>query len=214
MLNEGHHTLEGVEKIVNIRASLNTGLSDELKEAFPNWEAVSIKDLKSSTKNNISYSNIHPDWLAGFATGESNFFIAVQKAKTNSGISTSLRFSIAQHSRDLLLLESFINLFEGGFVVNYTKRPICEFVVAKIDLILNYVIPFFDKHPILGSKHLIYLDFKSAAYIIKNKEHLNEDKVGLNLVLQLKKRISSLYSNKAINNHSVEEGTEILDQKR
>ena len=214
MLNEGHHTLEGVEKIVNIRASLNTGLSDELKEAFPNWEAVSKKDLESSTKNNISYSNIHPDWLAGFATGESNFFIAVQKAKTNSGISTSLRFSIAQHSRDLLLLESFINLFEGGFVVNYTKRPICEFVVAKIDLILNYVIPFFDKHPILGSKHLIYLDFKSAAYIIKNKEHLNEDKVGLNLVLQLKKRISSLYSNKAINNHSVEEGTEILDQKR
>ena len=214
MLNEGHHTLEGIEKIVNIRASLNTGLSDELKEAFPNWEAVSIKDLKSSTKNNISYSNIHPDWLAGFATGESNFFIAVQKAKTNSGISTSLRFSIAQHSRDLLLLESFINLFEGGFVVNYTKRPICEFVVAKIDLILNYVIPFFDKHPILGSKHLIYLDFKSAAYIIKNKEHLNEDKVGLNLVLQLKKRISSLYSNKAINNHSVEEGTEILVQKR
>ena len=214
MLNEGHHTLEGVEKIVNIRASLNTGLSDELKEAFPNWEAVSIKDLKSSTKNNISYSNIHPDWLAGFATGESNFFIAVQKAKTNSGISTSLRFSIAQHSRDLLLLESFINLFEGGFVVNYTKRPICEFVVAKIDLILNYVIPFFDKHPILGSKHLIYLDFKSAAYIIKNKEHLNSDKVGLNQIMQLKKRITSLYSDKTINNHSVEKGTEIFDQKR
>ena len=114
MLNEGHHTLKGIQKIVNIRASLNTGLSDELKEAFPKWKAVSTKDLES-TKNNISYSNIHPDWLAGFATGESNFFIAVQKAKTNSGISTSLRFSIAQHSRDLLLLESFINYFGGGF---------------------------------------------------------------------------------------------------
>lgn len=61
MLNEGHHILEGIEKIVNIRTSLNTGLSDELKEAFPSWEAVSIKDLESSTKNNISYSNIHPD---------------------------------------------------------------------------------------------------------------------------------------------------------
>jgi hypothetical protein len=61
MLNEGHHTLSGIQKIVNIRASLNTGLSDELKEAFPNWNAVSTKDLKSSTKNNISYSNIHPD---------------------------------------------------------------------------------------------------------------------------------------------------------
>ena len=72
------------------------------------------------------------------------------------------------------------------FVVNYTKRPVCEFVVAKIDLILKYIIPFFffvffyfycikikkkqkHKHPILGSKHLNYLDFKSASYIIKNK---------------------------------------------
>jgi hypothetical protein len=27
--------LEGIKKIVNIRASFNTGLSDELKEAFP-----------------------------------------------------------------------------------------------------------------------------------------------------------------------------------
>ena len=214
MLDEGHHTLEGIEKIVNIRASLNTGLSDELKEAFPNWEAVSIKNLGNSIRNKISYSNIHPDWLAGFAAGESNFFIAVQKAKTKSGISTSLRFSIAQHSSDLLLLESFVNLFVGGFVVDYTKRSICEFVVAKIDLILNYVIPFFEKHSILGSKHLIYLDFKSAAYIIKNKEHLNADKVGLNHILQLKKRITSLYSDKTINNHSVEKGTEIFDQKR
>ena len=61
MLDEGHHTLEGIEKIVNIRASLNTGLSDELKEAFPNWEAVSIKNLGNSIRNKISYSNIHPD---------------------------------------------------------------------------------------------------------------------------------------------------------
>jgi hypothetical protein len=61
MLNEGHHSLEGIKKIVNIRASLNTGLSDGLKEAFPKWKAVSIKDLESSTKNNISYSNIHPN---------------------------------------------------------------------------------------------------------------------------------------------------------
>jgi len=99
--------------------------------------------------------------------------------------------------------------------MNYTKRPVCEFVVTKIDLILKYIIPFFDKHPILGSKHLNYLDFKSAAYIIKNKEHLNADGgVGLEQILQLKKRITSRYSNKAINNHSVEEGTEKFDPKR
>jgi hypothetical protein len=28
--------LEGIQKIVNLKASMNKGLSDELKESFPN----------------------------------------------------------------------------------------------------------------------------------------------------------------------------------
>lgn len=35
MLNKEHNILEGIQKIVNIRASLNRGLSKDLKEAFP-----------------------------------------------------------------------------------------------------------------------------------------------------------------------------------
>ena len=147
--------------------------------------------LQSGTENNKVYKNLHPEWVAGFCTGESNFFIAIQKSKTKSGLSAWLRFSISQHSRDLLLIESFVNYFGGGFVANYKKRPLSEFFVAKIDLIVEQIIPFFDKHPILGSKHLNYLDFKSAAYIIKNKEHLNKDGAGLKRILQLKKRITS-----------------------
>ena len=140
--------------------------------------------------------------MAGFSTGESNFFIAVQKSKTKSGLATSLRFSIAQHSRDQLLLESFINFFDCGYLSVYKNRSLCEFIVTKIDHIVNKIIPFFEKHPILGSKHLNFLDFKSAALIIKNKEHLNQDGVGLKKVLQLKNRITSLYKNKTINNHA------------
>ena len=67
---------------------------------------------------------------------------------------------------------------------------------------------------ILGSKHLIYLDYKRAANIIKHKEHLNPNGVGLQRVLQLKNRITWLYSEKVRNNHSAEEGTEKSDQKR
>jgi len=140
--------------------------------------------------------------MAGFSTGESNFFITVQKSKTKSGLATSLRFSIAQHSRDLLLLESFVNFFGCGYVAKYKNRSVYEFIVTKIDHIVDHIIPFFEKHPIVGSKHLNFLDFKSAASIIKNKEHLNEDGVGLEKILQLKNRITSLYKNKAINNHS------------
>ena len=124
-----HLTIEGLQAIVNLRASMNWGLTEELIAALPTTIPVkrpeivlhvipATLNLESSIKNN----NLHPEWVAGFYTGESNFFIALQKSKTKSGLSTSLRFSIAQHSRDLLLLESFVNLFASDFVMNYKKR--------------------------------------------------------------------------------------------
>ena len=62
MLNKEHNTLEGIQKIVNIKASLNLGLSEDLKEAFPN--TVSIKKLENcaaSQKNNILFNNLPPE---------------------------------------------------------------------------------------------------------------------------------------------------------
>jgi hypothetical protein len=43
MLNKEDNILEGIPKIVNIRASLNTGLSKYLKEAFPLTIPVTLK---------------------------------------------------------------------------------------------------------------------------------------------------------------------------
>jgi hypothetical protein len=110
----------------------------------------------------------------------------------------SLRFSISQHSRDVLLLESLVLYFGCGYVAKYDKRSVCEFIVTTINHIVENIIPFFDKHPtivncivfikqvmimIVGSKHLNYLNFKKAAIIIKNKEHLNPDRKGLEQLL-------------------------------
>ena len=133
-----------------------------------------------------------------------------------------------KYSPLLSILSSFYFLRRrGGFLVNYKKRLLCEFIIRKIDLIVEHIIPFFDKQPIQGSKHLNFLYFKSAAAAkqaryfsakreapAKNKEHLNEDGLGLNQILELKRRITSLYSNKTMNNHNVINGSENIDQKR
>ena len=66
---------------------------------------------KEERINNYNILTSAKEWVAGFSTGESNFFIAVQKSKTKSGIATSLRFSIAQDLKDLSLLESFVDFF-------------------------------------------------------------------------------------------------------
>jgi NADH-ubiquinone oxidoreductase chain 4L len=69
-----------------------------------------------------------------------------------------------KYSPLLSILSSFYFLRRrGGFLVNYKKRLLCEFIIRKIDLIVEHIIPFFDKQPIQGSKHLNFLYFKSAA---------------------------------------------------
>lgn len=198
MLEKEHSTLEGIQKIVNIKSSMNWGLSNELKESFPNTIAVKREEIDKKYDTLLSAK----EWIAGFATGESNFFISVQNSKTKSGIAISLRFSIAQDIRDLSLLESFVDFFGCGYVVKYNNRSVCEFIITKIDNIVNDIIPFFDKHNIRGSKYSNFLDFKSVALIIKNKEHLKEDGVALKNVIQLKQKITRLRRlNKAKNNH-------------
>lgn len=191
MLEKTHSTLEGIQKIVNIKASMNLGLSDVLKDAFP--------ETKPVVKEANYIKNIPQEWMAGFSTGESNFFITIQNSKTKSGIAASLRFSIAQDSRDLSLLESFENFFGCGYVAKYQNRSVCEFIVTKIDHIVNNIIPFFDKHNIRGSKYPDFLSFKSAALIIKNKEHLKEE--GLKQILQLKNKTTVQVNTETKNNH-------------
>jgi hypothetical protein len=44
--NQEHMTQEGMQKIIDIKASLNTGNSDELKAIFPNTKPVTRPVVK------------------------------------------------------------------------------------------------------------------------------------------------------------------------
>jgi hypothetical protein len=55
MMQRGEHlTIEGLQKIINIRASINKGLSPLLREAFPNNIAVVRPSLA------IANTKLHP----------------------------------------------------------------------------------------------------------------------------------------------------------
>lgn len=71
-----------------------------IKKSFSSKYTKKIKQIKS---NNDIFT-LAKEWMGGFATGESNFFITVQNYKTKSGLGISVRFSIAQDIIDLSLL--------------------------------------------------------------------------------------------------------------
>jgi hypothetical protein len=99
-----------------------------------------------------------------------------------------LRFSISQHSRDYLLLVSFIKYFNCGNVQLHKNSCSLEFRVNKFSDINEKIIPFFIQYPLNGYKNLDFLDFCEVAKIINKKEHLTTN--GLEQIQNIKLRIN------------------------
>ena len=88
-------------------------------------------------------------------------------------VGATQRFQITQHSKDKLLMENIINYLECGYLS--VRNDIIDFRVTKFSDIVEKIIPFFNKYPVLGVKKKDFEDFKLAASIISDKKHLTEE---------------------------------------
>ena len=164
--NQEHLTEYGLKKIVSIKASINLGLSEKLKLAFPDVVAVAKPNIKNQT---IKDSH----WIAGFTSGEGTFLVSVYKSKTLLGVAVKLVFELTQHKKDEILMRSFVNFFKCGRV--YPNRDAFYYRVSKFDDIIEKIIPFFKNYPIKGMKALDFSDFCRVAEMMKAKQHLTEE---------------------------------------
>lgn len=176
-MNQGKHlTLEGLQKIINIRAVLNKGSTPLLKEAFPN--AVPI-DRPLCNEN----LNLEPQWIAGFASGDGSFKISIKESNAyKTGYNIALIFVLTQHIRDEVLLKNIFKFFECGHVYSYKEHS--EYVCQSFKDIESKILPFFIKNPVLGVKYLDFKDWCKVAELIKQKAHLTNE--GINLIRQIK----------------------------
>ena len=71
-----HLTVEGLQAIINIKATLNKELTPTLKKAFPNSIAVPRPEV-------IPASALHPQWVAGFISGEGCFKVSNRQSKAH-----------------------------------------------------------------------------------------------------------------------------------
>ena len=180
MLRGEHRTLEGLQKIVAIRASMNQGLkrSPKLLPAFPDVVPVPKPKVKNQTNQK------DPFWLAGFASAEGCSLIIIQKSATKVGEAVNLQLVIAQHNKDEQLIQSFINYFGCGKLYIRTNQDICYFKVLIFKDITNKIIPFFKKYPVHGVKAKDLADWSYVADMMKNKKHLTAE--GLQKIKQIK----------------------------
>jgi hypothetical protein len=177
MIEKAHLSVEGLNEIINIKAAINLGLSEVLKSEFPYYVSV-IRPIINTL--------LIPDhqWVSGFVNGEGTFDIKIYKSNSKLGQSVQLRFRVAQHDRDLKLMELFISYFNSGRIEKDSRFPAVYYIVTEFTDIEQNIIPFFNKNMLLGVKQLDFLDWCKASQIITNKEHLTKE--GFNSILNIK----------------------------
>ena len=168
MLNKEHLTREGLEQIAAIKASLNLGLPEKIKQAFPSVIPV---QRPTTFKPVIP----HAKWMQGFTTGEGCFYVNIFKSSHhNSGFQVRVEFELAQHIRDSLLIESVKDYLCCGIVSSYSKGMV-KFKCIRFTDISSIIIPFFKEHYPLGNKRLDFVDFCIVAKLMEDKVHLSEE---------------------------------------
>lgn len=183
--NKQHLSLAGLLKLVGIKATINWGLSEKLKEYFPTVKPRQGPPIIDN--NTIKDFN----WVRGFIEAEGSFQVVIQaparrscaprrrainrvirahKNKTN----ISLKLSITQHTRDEVLLKNIVTYLNCGRYYKCPSRLEGYYLVTTFSDIYYKIIPLLNEYPLLGNKKKDYLDFVEIAEIIKSKKHLTE----------------------------------------
>lgn len=177
-----HLTLEGLSKILGLKASMNLGLPLLLKAVFFNITPV---QRPIRTDEEILNSNFDPHWIAGFTAGEGCFSVNIQESKTvKIGFQVQLRFKLTQHSKDELLMKSLITYFGCGQVFKRSKEDKVDFQINKFADLTDKVLPLFQKISIQGVKSEDFADFCKVVDIMKVKGHLTIE--GLDQIQKIK----------------------------
>ena len=194
-----HLTMKGLQKIVSLKASINLGLNDELKAAFPNT-VPALRPLAESTKimakakSSVNYEIplTSPgsskwmkvgQWMAGFVSGDGCF--GVTENKSSSKVYVRLVFSLSQHSRDSSLISSFVDFFNcGAYRSTSGSRTTVYFECMSFSGNYAKIMPFFREFNIRGAKSKDFDDWCKVADIIKAKDHLTKE--GFDLVCKIK----------------------------
>lgn len=176
-----HLTKAGLDQIVALKCNLNKGLTDVLKEAFPNIVPV-------DRPNYIFKGILNPFWISGFVSGDSTFSVSIEKGNNKLGKRVRLIFGTCLHIREkelLIGMAKYFNILEqklskqfeldqnlNKYIYDSEIRKNTLLQIRNFSDIVNKIIPFFNKYPIQGIKSLDLSDFNEIAEIMTNKEHL------------------------------------------
>ena len=142
-------------------------------------QKISRKDLSG---NKLGF------FLAGFVEGEGSFNVSLRK-KTDYKVSWQVVMSFNVSQKDSTILKILLNQLNCGIIKIRKRDNIHSFDVTSPKDIIQKVIPYFQKYPVLSdSKKRNFAIFCEIAYLMKNGEHRNL--TGLRKILELRENLN------------------------
>jgi hypothetical protein len=105
---------------------MNKGISKNFHKLFPGVVIAKRPEVDNITP-------IDPNWLAGFIDGVGCFFVNIVKDKSmKNGVVISLKIELAQHTRDLKLLERIIKYLGCGSIYKRSNKAAPSIHINKL----------------------------------------------------------------------------------
>jgi len=169
---------------------------------FKNCSYLSILNNSDINKNYMndwdfysgSYNSniiLTPWYVTGISDGEGSFQITIQdiKGKGYTGYKPFLEFKVTQKSHSLGILLELKKFFDcGRIIIDNRKTDTMKFVITNVDDLMHKLIAHFEKYPLVTSKQLNYIDFKSAVILMSNKKHYT--RVGIDILKDIKSKMN------------------------
>ena len=116
-------------------------------------------------------------WITGFVDGEGCFHVGINAhAEMTAGFQVLPEFTVVQHERDVQVLHALKAHFGCGVVrVNHGDRM--AYRVRSMKHLLEYIVPFFVKHPLKTGKNVDFLKFRDVLLLMEAGNHLRAEGV-------------------------------------
>lgn len=150
-------------KLLSLKASINWGLSEKLKNEYPLIVPAKRPEFEFDKP-------FDPNWIAGFVSGHGSFIVNYHKnPKNKAKYSARLIFL---NMRDEALLNYMVSYFNCG--VTHISKKLVYYDVQKFDDIINIIIPFFFKYKVKGVKWDNFLKWVEVSKIMEQNGHLTD----------------------------------------
>jgi len=152
--------VETIDKLFTV-----LGVDEEASEFIAQRNKKIIEKILLLNSENFTVSN---NFISGFIDGDGSFFISFQR---NGEIKTGFNITNDLFSKPLLEIVKQ-KLGKIGSIREGTKKELV-YTVTGLNQIVDFLIPFIDKHPVFSEKSIHYVKFRTISIMLKRENPLS-----------------------------------------